>query len=88
MKRGMGLQRQFAYAYSPWAAVLWDGVPLPTIYLSELEVQVQLTSKQLDTGREVSVVVFNPGPGGGGSLSVPFTIEGWGALHLPVIIKP
>ena len=54
--------------------VEWNGKQLPTEYVSSSELLAQVSAADVATGGTVSVNVLSPGPGGGASNTVPFTV--------------
>lgn len=61
--------------FLPTSQVRWDGVALATTFLGSGQLTAQLAAPLLLNAGVVSVTVFSPGPGGGTSNAVPFTIE-------------
>jgi hypothetical protein len=57
------------------SVVNWDGVALPTTFISATEVSAQVPATDDATSGTASVTVSNPAPGGGTSGALTFTIN-------------
>lgn len=66
--------RVAGYDFFPGAVVRWNGVDLPTSYVSGAELEATVAATDLLTPTTASVTVFNPAPGGGESSALGFTI--------------
>ena len=53
--------------FVPTSIVRWNGVSRSTIYASDKSLAIDLLATDLATAGSVTVTVFNPAPGGGGS---------------------
>ena len=69
------------------AVVLWDGVALPTTYVSATRLTAAVAATRLRTAGTVGVAVRNPGPNGPVSSAVAFTVERRQFLYLPAVMK-
>ena len=54
--------------------VQWNGSNRPTMFASGASLSASIPASDIASAGSVSVTVFNPGPGGGSSNSLPFTI--------------
>ena len=57
------------------ATVQWAGSPRPTTYVSDSQLTAQISDADAATAGMFLVTVVNPGPGGGTSAGLPFTIH-------------
>jgi sugar lactone lactonase YvrE len=57
------------------ATVQWAGSPRPTTYVSGSQLTAQISDADAATAGMFLVTVVNPGPGGGTSAGLPFTIH-------------
>jgi len=57
------------------ATVQWAGSPRPTTYVSGSQLTAQISDADTATPGVFAVTVVNPGPGGGTSAGLPFTIH-------------
>ena len=57
------------------STVLFDGVAQPTNFVGGMTLEVTFTAAQLAVPGTISVTVFTPGPGGGTSTALPFTVN-------------
>jgi len=57
------------------ATVQWAGSPRPTTYVSDSQLTAQISDADAATAGMFLVTVVNPGPGGGTSAGIPFTIH-------------
>lgn len=55
--------------------VRWNGVRLPTQYLSATRLLAEISSDDVASPVEAQVTVFNPAPGGGTSASAPLSVR-------------
>ncbi len=67
------------------SVVRWDGLALPTIFISSTQLQAVIPSYLLQDGGVVPLTVFTPAPGGGESAAVLFTILPPMMLYLPLL---
>ena len=65
--------------------VRWNGLALPTIFISSTQLQVVVPSYLLQDGGIIPITVFTPAPGGGESAVVLFTIFPPMKLYLPLL---
>lgn len=63
--------------------VYWNDVARPTTFVSETELQISLTAEDLQNPGPAAVKVTNPGPGGGDSNGLLFTIAEAGQNPIP-----
>lgn len=68
------------------AQAYWQGASRPTSFVSETELRLTLTGLDLAFPGYGSITVVNPGPGGGESNAVRFSIYPYG-LFLPIVIR-
>ncbi len=68
------------------AVVLWDGVALPTTYMSATRLQATVAPTHLARRGQVGVAVRNPGPNAPVSEAATFTVEPR-LLYLPLVTK-
>ena len=61
--------------FVPASVVNWNGTPLSTTYVGVNQVQATVPSSALAAASTASVTVSSPGPGGGTSNVVPFTVS-------------
>jgi len=54
--------------------VRWNGIDLPTTYVSPAEVRGTVTAQNLSTAGSFEAVIFNPAPGGGLSQVIAFPV--------------
>jgi hypothetical protein len=68
------------------AKVMWNGIEQATTFISSNQLEVEISAGELTLERSVSVSVFNPGPGGGNSNVMTFTILPAGrVIYLPLV---
>jgi hypothetical protein len=60
--------------FAPAAAVLWNGTPLPTTFISSTQLRADVSASDIAKAGSGSVSVINPGPGSGRSNTLPFII--------------
>jgi len=60
--------------FLPTSIVNWNGTPLATTFVSAGKLSAVVPAANLSSAGTVNVTVVNPGPGGGSSNSVPFTV--------------
>lgn len=72
--------------FVPGAQGYWQGASRPTTYVSETELHMTATGLDLAFPGYGSITVVNPGPGGGESNAVRFSIYPY-VLYLPTIIR-
>lgn len=61
--------------FSSLSAVLWDGSPRPTAFVSGTRLRVEVAESDIAEAGVAQIRVRNPSPGGGTSSAVTFTIE-------------
>jgi hypothetical protein len=61
--------------FVPGASVSWNNSARVTTFVSSIKVTAQILTADLTTAGTVPVIVTNPGPGGGASNSLTFTIN-------------
>ena len=61
--------------FAPSSAILFNGFPRQTIFLSENELTMLVNPNDIATAGTVTITVFTPAPGGGTSNSVTLTIN-------------
>ncbi len=66
-------------------AVQWNGVNRTTTFVSSSQLQVAIPSGDLLAPGAAAVTAVNPGPGGGTSNAVPFTVAAPGQNPVPTI---
>jgi trimeric autotransporter adhesin len=71
--------------FLPQSVVQLNGGAQPTTIVSQTQVSVSIAASALASARTVNVTVLNPSPGGGPSLSSPFTITPFSANPAPAI---
>jgi len=69
------------------ATVLWNGQPCVTTYESSSRLTARIEPDALAEARMVSVVVYNPEPGGRISNTVLFTVEPSAQVFLPFALQ-
>jgi uncharacterized repeat protein (TIGR01451 family) len=73
------------------STVHWDGLTLPTTFVSSTQLTATVTAAEVATAGTISVTVVNPAPGGGPSNTYIFTIISLtpphGTIYLPLILK-
>lgn len=67
------------------SAVKWNGNPLTTIYVSNLQVTATVSAALVSAAGTASVTVVNPAPGGGTSNALTFTINSAGNNPVPTL---
>jgi hypothetical protein len=67
--------------------VYWNDVARTTTFVSETELQISLTAADLQNPGPAAVKVVNPGPGGGDSNGLIFTIAEAGQNPIPQITQ-
>src|SRR5205085_2661489 len=67
---------KFSTSFSNNAVVQWNGQNLATTFVNTSKLLAIVPSSFLQAPGTASVGVFNPGPGGGTSSVLPFTISG------------
>lgn len=60
--------------FVPGSVVRWNGDTRPTVFVSSSQVQASIPAGDLVGAGAAQITVFNPGPGGGSSSVVAFTI--------------
>jgi hypothetical protein len=60
--------------FTPVSAVLFDGVAVPTTFVSDTQVTAFIDAVHIDTAGSFGVAVSSPSPGGGASGQVPFDV--------------
>src|SRR5690348_17937880 len=61
--------------FAPSSAILFNGFPRQTIFLSENELTMLVNPNDIATAGTITITVFTPAPGGGASNSVTLTIN-------------
>jgi IPT/TIG domain-containing protein/WD40 repeat protein len=61
--------------FAPSSAILFNGFPRQTIFLSENELTMLVNPSDIATAGTITITVFTPAPGGGASNSVTLTIN-------------
>lgn len=69
------------------SVVRWNGLALPTIFISTTQLQAVVPSYLLQDGGIVPLIVFTPAPGGGVSAALPFMVLPPLKLYLPLLRK-
>ena len=71
------------------SVVKWGGISLPTVFQGSTQLSAEISADKLTSATTVEVTVFNPGPGGGTSSAVPFTVTQRAGFDLtvPVILS-
>lgn len=67
------------------ATVQWNGVNRTTTFVSSTELQAAIPATDLLSPGSAAVTAVNPGPGGGTSNAVPFTVAAPGQNPVPTI---
>src|SRR5262249_35059257 len=65
------------------SVIRWNGTERPTTFKSSIKLQAPLLDSDVAQATEAQVTVFNPGPGGGVSKGLSFTID-----PIPVPMNP
>ncbi len=60
--------------FLPNSIVAWNGTPLPATYGNSALLTVSVPASAITVGGMAEITVSNPGPGGGTSVALPFTI--------------
>jgi hypothetical protein len=60
--------------FVPSSVVRWNGAPRTTTFVNPTSVTAAISAADIAVGGSANVNVFNPAPGGGTSLTLPFTI--------------
>lgn len=74
--------------FAPDAVVRWNGSDRPTKFLASGQVNVQLRSDDYASAGSAVISVFNPGPGGGSSNGMKFTITSGGIGPDSITVDP
>jgi hypothetical protein len=61
--------------FIPTSTIQWNGAVLPSTYLSETQIEVQIPASNATTPGFAEVMVLNPAPGGGSSTTLVFTVN-------------
>src|SRR5690348_5119047 len=61
--------------FAPSSAILFNGFPRQTIFLSENELTMLVNPNDITTAGTITITVFTPAPGGGTSNSVTLTVN-------------
>src|SRR5207244_13000761 len=61
--------------YQPSSVVRWNGADRPTAFVSATRLQASISAADLASGAAVLVTVFTPGPGGGKSSALTFSVK-------------
>jgi len=67
------------FSFVTGATVQWAGSPRPTTYVSDSQLTAQISDADAATAGIFLVTVVNPGPGGGTSAGIPFTVHAAGS---------
>ena len=70
--------------FIPGSVVRWNGNDRTTTFVSSTQLQANITAADIATAGTATVTVFNPGPGGGSSAGLTFTINNSGGPANPV----
>ncbi len=62
--------------FNTQSQVRWDGVPQPTTFVSATQLTAAIPAANIATPGSASILVRNPGPGGGNTPALTFTITG------------
>ena len=65
----------FGQNFLPSSVLRWNGISLPTAFVSSAEVIAAVPDSYIAAAGTASVTVYNPSPGGGASSALPFTIN-------------
>lgn len=60
--------------FVPASAVQWNGGNRATTFVSSTQLTAQIPASDIATAGTVRITVFNPAPGGGRSIELPFTV--------------
>jgi len=60
--------------FLPSSTIQWNGVPVPTSYLSQNQLETQVQATSVSTSGFAEITVTNPSPGGGISAAAAFSI--------------
>jgi hypothetical protein len=71
--------------FIPDSTVYWNGESRPTTFIDETELHAVITAADLAAGDTSGVTVVSPGPGGGESNSLTFTVVQPGENLIPAI---
>jgi len=63
------------------ATVTWNGVALPTTFVSQMELHVAVPAGNISAKGSAQVVAVNPGPGGGASNTATLNIAPYGVIE-------
>jgi hypothetical protein len=69
------------------STIEWNGAPLPTELVSSSELQAQITASDAVIAGAIPVTVMTPGPGGGTSNSLSFTVVAPTTSDVPSILS-
>ncbi len=69
------------------SAVRWNGTPLPTTFVNGSELQATVSAGLLTTAGPRTVTIDNPGPGGGISDGLTFTISAVNTNPIPAVAE-
>jgi hypothetical protein len=61
--------------FLPDSTIQWNGLPLATNYLSDVQLEAQIPASNLVTPGVANILVLNPSPGGGTSTPLTFAIN-------------
>jgi YVTN family beta-propeller protein len=70
------------------SVVRWNGSDRPTVFVNSTLVNAQIPESDLATSGVASITVFNPGPAGGSSMDLGFTIGGVSPVSVAVAADP
>jgi sugar lactone lactonase YvrE len=70
--------------FIPCSNVMWDGLPLTTIFLCDTVLATSIPTGLIDSLATINITVVNPTPGGGASQSIGFQIM----LSPPTLASP
>ncbi len=68
--------------FIPGSVIQWNGSALPTSYLSDTQLEAQVSAANMAVSGFVAVSVMSPLPGGGISSALPFSIN-----YLPTVVN-
>ncbi|HNB53239.1 MAG TPA: IPT/TIG domain-containing protein, partial [Anaerolineales bacterium] len=78
--------RVFGDNFIPGVQAQWNGQNRPTKFVSENEIIITLFAVDNAFAGSGAITVINPGPGGGESNALTFTVYAYG-VHVPIIAK-
>jgi len=69
--------------FAPNSLVRWNGVDLPTTYISPTDLQATVSASNIALAGSFDIEVFNPAPGGGISNAIQFDVTQQGSQSNP-----